>query len=45
MFEGTHLDPGCPIHGMSAFSRFRQNPEGRSMVERCFVDSQAEQAD
>jgi hypothetical protein len=41
----TQLDPGCPIHGMSAFRRLRQKPEGRSVVERYCAGLQSTQLD
>jgi hypothetical protein len=27
-------DPACPIHGVAAFKRLLQNPEGRTAIER-----------
>jgi hypothetical protein len=42
-WESTQLDPCCRIHGMSAFRRLKQDPEGSSVIERFYACIEAGQ--
>ena len=37
LLESAQLNPCCHIHGMSAFRRLKQNPDGSSMIERFYA--------
>jgi len=43
LLESTLLDPCCRIHGMSAFRRLKQDPEGSTVIERFYAGIEAGQ--